>query len=257
MGGVSAKALRSYDARGIFRPAWVDPITGYRYYSPSQLPGLRRIIALKDLGIPLAEVGALIVEGGDLRSALQRRRSELRQVRAEVDATLRALDIRVEMAETGPDVVVRTIGSQLVASIRSTVDDDDDIGPIFYELETAARDHGVRAALPPGALVIDGEGASDVEPFVPITRAITEGRITSRTLKPTRVATAIHHGSYAGMPEARDALEEWVAAAGYRQTDRLRYLYLQFGAEEELDVPEAYVVRATDDFVTEIQIPIG
>ena len=42
--GVSPKMLRSYDALGLFRPAWRDSHTGYRCYSPAQLPELRRIL---------------------------------------------------------------------------------------------------------------------------------------------------------------------------------------------------------------------
>lgn len=73
LGGISAKQLRAYDELALFRPVWVDPSSGYRYYSPAQLPELRRILALRQLGMPLEEIGAL-VRGGDLRSALDRRR---------------------------------------------------------------------------------------------------------------------------------------------------------------------------------------
>ena len=45
--GVSAKVLRSYDLVGLFRPVWTDPWSGYRYYSPAQLPDVRRILSLR------------------------------------------------------------------------------------------------------------------------------------------------------------------------------------------------------------------
>ena len=32
--GITAKALRYYDAHNILKPAAVDPATGYRYYTP-------------------------------------------------------------------------------------------------------------------------------------------------------------------------------------------------------------------------------
>ena len=108
--GVSAKVLRSYDGLGLFRPVWVDPASDYRYYSPAQLPELRRILALRDMGIGLAEIGRLISGGTDLRAALDRRRSELERERREVDRRLAALDIQVEMSASGSeqaDIVVR------------------------------------------------------------------------------------------------------------------------------------------------------
>jgi DNA-binding transcriptional MerR regulator len=55
--GVSAKTLRFYDEVGVLRPASVDPRTGYRRYLPQQLEQMASIIALKNLGVTLAQVG--------------------------------------------------------------------------------------------------------------------------------------------------------------------------------------------------------
>ncbi len=68
LGGVSAKTLRFYDEIGLLRPASVDARTGYRQYRPEQLEELASIVALKSLGLPLADVrsqlnGAGISEG--------------------------------------------------------------------------------------------------------------------------------------------------------------------------------------------------
>ena len=37
MTGLTPKALRIYDRRGLLRPVYVDPDTGYRYYGAAQL----------------------------------------------------------------------------------------------------------------------------------------------------------------------------------------------------------------------------
>ena len=55
--GLSPRMLRAWDGLGLFRPAWIDGSTGYRAYSPAQLPELRRILALRDLGMPLRDRG--------------------------------------------------------------------------------------------------------------------------------------------------------------------------------------------------------
>jgi DNA-binding transcriptional MerR regulator len=258
LGGVTSKALRNYDIRGIFHPAWVDPQTGYRFYSPAQLPELRRIIALKELGIPLPEVAELVAGGADLRSALERRRRELEEARASIAGRLAALDIRIDMADTGPDVVVRGVEAQEIAGLRAEIRSGEDIGSLFYELESVVRDAGSRAALPPGMLVPSRSAAGPVEfeIFVPVTRRVDAGRVASHRLPAARVAAVIHRGPYDGMPAARRSLEEWVAATGYEQVDRTRILYLTFGAEPELEVPEAYLSDHAIDFVTEIQIPV-
>src|SRR5438552_13849932 len=64
LGGVSAKTLRFYDEIAVLRPASVDPRTGYRRYLPKQLEDLASIIALKNLGVSLAQVRELTTKRG-------------------------------------------------------------------------------------------------------------------------------------------------------------------------------------------------
>jgi DNA-binding transcriptional MerR regulator len=256
--GVSAKVLRSYDAVGLFRPVWTDPTTGYRYYSPAQLPDIRRILALRDMGIGLAEIGRLVGGGVDLRTALDRRRIELEHERREVDRRLATLDIRVDMNANDPlhpDIVLRPVAAEAVAMLRLDAATDHDVGAAFYELETFVRDQGRRAHRPPGALVHpDG----DTEIFVPIRRPIMPNeRIVSGRLPACRAATVIHRGPYDGIAAARRALETWSAAAGLIAAGPLRIIYLQFGAEPELKVPRGYVVDRAADLVTELQLPVA
>jgi len=56
--GLSAKRLRTYAAEGLLAPAAVDPGSGYRYYSPGQLADARLIDALRQTGVPLADIRA-------------------------------------------------------------------------------------------------------------------------------------------------------------------------------------------------------
>ena len=58
--GISAKRLRTYAAEGLLAPAAVDPSSGYRYYSPGQLPDAQVIDALRQAGVALAEIGVFM-----------------------------------------------------------------------------------------------------------------------------------------------------------------------------------------------------
>ena len=58
--GLSAKRLRSYAAAGLLVPAAIDSSSGYRYYSPGQLGQAQLINALRDAGMPVAEIRALL-----------------------------------------------------------------------------------------------------------------------------------------------------------------------------------------------------
>lgn len=256
IGGVTTKTLRLYDQRGIFSPAWVDPMTGYRYYSPAQLPELRRILALTGLGVPLAEVAALVVDGADLRAVLERRRAALQAERDRVSQRLAELDIRVAMADHGPDVVVRRVPEERVALIDTEIAPGDSVGSLFYELEAVVRDAGVRAPRPPGVVVERREVRSRVQVFVPVRRSVNQGRVVTATLPEVVAATVVHRGPYGGMADTRLALREWIETAGHRPSGPDRVVYLQFGAEPELEVPDGYVVGSSADFVTELQTPI-
>ena len=58
--GLSAKRLRTYATEGLLAPAAVDPASGYRYYSPGQLSDARVIDALRQAGVPLADIRAFL-----------------------------------------------------------------------------------------------------------------------------------------------------------------------------------------------------
>jgi DNA-binding transcriptional MerR regulator len=56
--GVSIKALRLYEQRGLLTPLRSE--AGWRTYGPDQIARLHQILALKRLGLPLAKIGALL-----------------------------------------------------------------------------------------------------------------------------------------------------------------------------------------------------
>jgi DNA-binding transcriptional MerR regulator len=56
---LSPKALRLYAEQGLLVSASVDPVTGYRSYSPDQLPRARLIGRLRALGLPLGRIAFL------------------------------------------------------------------------------------------------------------------------------------------------------------------------------------------------------
>ncbi|HEY6492204.1 MAG TPA: MerR family transcriptional regulator [Trebonia sp.] len=57
---LSPKALRLYDDLGLLRPFRVDQWSGYRYYAPSQLERARLVAWLRRLGMPLAQIAAVV-----------------------------------------------------------------------------------------------------------------------------------------------------------------------------------------------------
>jgi DNA-binding transcriptional MerR regulator len=66
--GVSIKALRLYEQRGLLTPLRSE--AGWRTYGPDQIARLHQIIALKRLGLPLARIGELLAGSGALEAVL-------------------------------------------------------------------------------------------------------------------------------------------------------------------------------------------
>ena len=80
---VSIRMLSHYDDIGLLKPAEIDQFTGYRYYSPEQLPVIGRITALKDMGFSLADIVKMleIYENRDeLDDYLMKRQLELQEI---------------------------------------------------------------------------------------------------------------------------------------------------------------------------------
>lgn len=58
--GVSRKAIRIYEKKGIMKPVEVDVRNGYRYYSADQVRQLNALLELKALGFSLDEIKTVI-----------------------------------------------------------------------------------------------------------------------------------------------------------------------------------------------------
>src|SRR5262245_2107551 len=141
---VSIKMLRHYDDIGLLKPIRVDLASNYRYYSADQLPRLNRIIALKDLGFSLEQIGMLLDERlspEEIRGMRKLRRSEtaervpVEQLRlAQIESRLRT--IAHDEQHSIYDVVARAGGPQLMATIRQVVaSPGEPIGRLFDEVE--------------------------------------------------------------------------------------------------------------------------
>ncbi|MFF8409739.1 MerR family transcriptional regulator [Streptomyces omiyaensis] len=85
--GLSAKALRRYDALGLLRPDRVDPYTGYRYYDGGQTERARLIAWLRRIGMPLADIGRVCaLHAADPDGAARAIRAHWASVEAETSA---------------------------------------------------------------------------------------------------------------------------------------------------------------------------
>lgn len=81
--GVSRKAIRLYEKKGIIKPVEVDTQNGYRYYSAAQVQQLNALLELKALGFSLEEIKSVLegeTDGEELLEALARKRQAWQEV---------------------------------------------------------------------------------------------------------------------------------------------------------------------------------
>ncbi|MCC4908589.1 MerR family transcriptional regulator [Microbacterium sp. cx-59] len=151
--GVSVRMLRHYDQLGLLRPDRVDPFTGYRSYAAVQLDEANRLVALKDLGFSLDEVGRLLADDDSsprVAALLRARRDEL-MVSIEADRRrLHLVEARLRSIEKEHTVYVfietdlpalRLV--QLSARVREMADIETEIGPMFERVGAALDAAGV------------------------------------------------------------------------------------------------------------------
>ena len=100
MGKTTIKTLHHYDRIGLLHPEAVDGATGYRLYTTRQLAELHRIQSLRQAGLSVEEVAA-IVAGADAQPILARRRDEIERELATRQDRLARIAFMIDNQEKG------------------------------------------------------------------------------------------------------------------------------------------------------------
>jgi DNA-binding transcriptional MerR regulator/effector-binding domain-containing protein len=263
---VSVRMLRHYDAIGLLVPARVEEHNGYRYYGADQLRTLNRLLALKDLGFTLEQVGRFLDEDvavAELRGMLRLRRSELaaridadRDRLSRVEARLRIIESEDTMSTTG--VGVKPVGPVRVAAVtgRAASAESSDIGPVVQELFAELGRHVGRGAVVPAGLAVatyspTEDGGMRCRAGITVAggarpeRALPDGVELVDLPALDAAATLVHHGAMATIGGTYQRLAVWVEENGYRTDGTAREVYL-------VSVPQPQ-----ESWVTEIQMPVA
>ena len=268
---VSVRMLRHYDQLGLLKPSQTDPLTSYRYYSADQLPRLNRILALRDLGFSLEQVGGLLdddLSPDQLQGMLKLKRAEIEQGIESERSRLARLEARIRQLDGQAghkpyDVILRPIGPELVATHRAVVADDERIQYMFNELEGYVAGHAqARADKPPFTIYHDAEYRDkdiDAEVAVPL-RFPIPGTDTVQVRELPGIPSAacvVHNGAYTTLYQAYNALLDWIDANAYRMAGPIREVYLRYGADGlGFDLPPTYLAADSGLYVTELQLSV-
>jgi effector-binding domain-containing protein len=252
--------LRHYDRLGLLAPERVDRNTGYRSYGVQQLVRLHRLLALRDLGFTLEQIGGLL-DGGvsleQLRGMLRLRSAQLEQTVRDEQGRLRRVEAHLRAIEgsntvNAQDVVIKRTQPLRVAETRRTASalDPEHIGPLFMQLTPKLIGHLQEVGAQPGTLVgYYDEPEEDGRVGVHVAYEIGEQAVPATDgieiveLPVVEVAAVVHRGGMDNITPVYEALLRWIEDSGYHVAGYSRELYHEMGA----DGPS----------VTELQVPIA
>lgn len=258
---VPVSALRYYANIGLLEPAHTDPFTSYRYYLPTQLPRLNRILALKDLGLSLEQITKIMnedISADEIRGMLRIKQAEIQQIVDEEQARLARVAARLsQIQQEGnmptQEVVLKQLEAQHVITLRQIVPVPSDVGTMLGETFMNIMQKGIQPIAPPMSIFHDEEfkpSDMDVEIAIPVDKSVTiqipldGGRVIQVREIPALplVASIIHTGGYDSITDTYTAIGNWIVNNGYRPA----------GPSMEIYVTEP----KGDETITEIQFPV-
>jgi len=215
------KALRHYHRIGLLVPAGVGPQTGYRRYRAGQVPAGQVIRRLRDLGMPLEDVQAVLdapdpaARNAGLGAHLRRMEHQLEQAQATV-APLRRL---LEQPPRAVAVEYRAARPARVLALRSQVAMNDAgqwWSGAFDQLHAAVAAGGLARSGADSALYSPGffqADSGEVTAFIPVAGEVRRAGRPLRLLDlpGAELAVAVHRGPFSDLDTTYAALGGLVA----------------------------------------------
>lgn len=254
---LSIKALRHYDEAGLLTPAWVDPSSGYRYYTYAQASQAEVIRVMRSLDLPLDEVREVLTAGDRdvVTKVLDRHRVRLEEVldrQSRMLAFLRRL-IDQEGSVMPYEITLKEVPAQHVAVLRRPVTATtigQEVGAGYATLGQAIGRSGAGFAGPPFLVMVqlaDDESTGEIEVGFPVLSPFAgDGEVTGNEVPAMLVASTVHRGPYDEAGPAYHAVEAWIQEHGHASA----------GAPREIYLTDPTTTPDPADYVTEIQFPI-
>ncbi|WP_434744069.1 MerR family transcriptional regulator [Micromonospora sp. SH-82] len=143
LSGLSVSALRFYDRSAVLAPARVDPVTGYRWYTREQVWPARLVAGLRRVGMPLAEITAVLDHRYDPPAARRLLDAHLHRLEAGLTDARRELSRVCDLLEPPPATTTRLALRPLdlaaaLDAVRFAVGTDPDLpmlGVVLFDVE--------------------------------------------------------------------------------------------------------------------------
>jgi len=250
---LSIKALRHYDREELLKPSFIDPQTGYRYYSHQQAPKAIMIAMLRSLNITIPHIRKMLdSDKNQLQKILNREQQRMEMELSRQRQALNSIQRIAQAGELNPyEIAIRHEPNFTVCqkscdtTTESMIKDSANlIYEIFSELEQTERtyEHPVMCINedPDKMDKITVHACVGIyEPFPTLPQA----KIISIEGGP--MAWLLHRGSYHELGIAYHSLFAWVQERGHEQRAAMREIYLNDPRDTE-----------EDELMTEVMLPV-
>lgn len=257
---LSVSSLRHYEKTGLVTPEYIDPETGYRYYSTRQFECLNTIRYLRVLDMPLAQI-ADFLKNRDIdkiqemllqqKKEVVRQQQELQIIEKKIDNRLRQLQAAIlSEKET---IQIRKIGSRRLAWLRNHFSihnyQEPDFETSIRKLEQGQRDAvvflgKVGVGISAERLIAGEYGQYDMVFLVLDSEDQYAGM--SEELPEETCVTVCFCGSHKDAPAYYRKLANYIKSHDYQIT----------GFSKEITMIDFGITSDVSQFVTEIQIPV-
>jgi len=271
---VTIRTLHHYDELGLIKPVHIDPATNYRFYTLEQLPRIHRIIALKELGLSLEQIGIMLegdISNDQIRGMLMLKQAEIQQEVRDAQRQLSMVEFRLRMIEAEEkfpdlDIVIKSLKPMHCLSFFPQIKRS---SPSFKKkgmeainraVEEGRIQHtGVEMEIFYGEIILPFASAiledNKVEVLFTVSDSQEEitleplGRLKLRDVPAVEQAATLIIAGDSRDGEGREKailMRRWAIANGYKPLDLIRYVYYR-GPLKTLN---------EDEYVYEAQLPL-
>jgi DNA-binding transcriptional MerR regulator len=243
---LTVKTLRHYHQIGLLEPADIDALTGYRRYTPEQIPTAQVIRRFRALSMPLEEIQAVLA-APDVQTRNDRIAFHLSRLEDELGRTQRAVaSLRDLLAPPSApaDIELRAFAATPAAAITETVEAEDSVAWLqgaLGELHATLAARDVAVTGPAGGVFADGlftHHRGEATIFVPCeSEPKPMGRVSPLTIPAAELAVITHEGSPADVDRAYGVLATYVSRHALAIDGSIREYYL-VGRRETDDVAQ-------------------
>lgn len=255
---LSVSSIRHYEALGLIMPEYIDPDTGYRYYSTRQFEAFNAVLYLRALDMPLSEI-ADFLQNRDVekieeklreqKEAVIEKQRELRRIERKIDNRLRQLhdaqssDLGMIRRERSPKC--KLFWMQKPLKINNYHDmEEPTIKLAELQAEAVIFLGKVGVGISPENLY-DGRFDQYDGIFLVLDE---EDKFNGETvtLTESECVSVRFRGSHPQAPEQYERLMSYIRTSGLEVT----------GFSREITMIDYGITNDTEKFVTEIRIPV-